>query len=216
MSIDTFEAERQFAEHLRQHGLVAPRLVADGHIHRCDVAAKNKSGKNDGTYLLHIHSDYAVGGCKNWTAVDHGWEKWVYRRKGWQPSATQQREIEQAIKEARTKYEKELARKRAEARARAENMWKDADDATSHPYARRKRLVPHELRAIQFGDGDWPLLVPMYDEQEELVNLQFIHTDGRKHGLTGGPQSRVHYWVNPPGQDQQPRLVVIADGWATA
>src|SRR6516162_5243848 len=98
MSIDTFEAERQFAEHLHQHGLVAPGLVADGNIHRCDVAGKAKSGKNDGSYVLHICSDYAVGGCQNWTAADHGWEKWHYRRKGWKPSAQQQREIEQAIK----------------------------------------------------------------------------------------------------------------------
>ena len=57
----------------------------------------------------------------------------------------------------------------------------------------------------------------MYDAKNKLVNLQFIHGDGRdrdKYGLKGGPQKDVHYWIAKP-KDGQDTIIYICEGWAT-
>ena len=45
---DNYDIQRQMAEHLAQAGLVVEQLEADGEIHRCGVAGKER-GK-DGSY----------------------------------------------------------------------------------------------------------------------------------------------------------------------
>jgi phage/plasmid primase-like uncharacterized protein len=215
MPIDRYQAEQKFKEAMRQHGLaLAGELNADGQIYRCNVDGKGPAGKNDGAYLLHVHADYICGGYQNWTS-GQGWQKWSYKRPGWKPTPQQQREIEQAIKQARRKGEKELAEARLKARMKAKEMWAGAVNASaSHPYARRKQLEPHGLRSIQFENGNEPLLVPMYNAKRKLVNLQFIHADGRKHGLTGGRQKDTHFWLIRPDKVDS-KTICIGTGWAT-
>ena len=47
-------AQRQFIEAMRARGLTLPggRLIADGRVHRCDVAGNGKAGRGDGSYVL--------------------------------------------------------------------------------------------------------------------------------------------------------------------
>jgi phage/plasmid primase-like uncharacterized protein len=216
MAIDYSDAQRQFHEHLRECGLSTDHLVSDGKFNRCDVSGKGDRGVKDGSYVLHLHTDYSVGGCVNWTAADQSFQKWTYKRPGWKPTPQQQREIEQKIAQARSEYEAEKIKKWEEARTKANNMWKGAVKATaSHPYARRKRVDPQGLRTIRFKDGSEPLLVPMYNAKRLLVNLQFIHSDGRKHGLSGGRQGDTHYWLCKP-EKANSRTICIYEGWATA
>jgi phage/plasmid primase-like uncharacterized protein len=216
MTIDSLDAERQFAEHLREHGLQAQRIIGDGHRHRCDVSRKGDRGVDDGSYVLHLHADFAHGGCVNWTAADQSFQKWSYRRRGWEPTPEQRREIAREVERARNEYEAERRKKWGEARAKAKNMWKDAVKATaSHPYAQRKQIKPEGLRTIRFKDGsEPPLLVPMYNAERQLVNLQFIHADGRKHGLKGGRQADTHFWLARPDEVDS-RTICIGEGWAT-
>ena len=107
------------------------------------------------------------------------------------------------------------AKARAEARVKARRMWRDAEKATSdHVYCQRKNVKPRGLRAFRFKNGSRPLLVPMWGEDRKLQNLQFIHADGRKHGLKGGRQSDCHRWVKKPS-DGDGNTICICEGWAT-
>ena len=53
----------QFRAAMAERELIPPaEIIADGRIHRCDVAGKN--GRNDGSYKLHLDG-VPAGGFKN-------------------------------------------------------------------------------------------------------------------------------------------------------
>ena len=127
----------------------------------------------------------------------------------------EQNEICRAIKAAEDEYEKLRAKLQAEAAIKARRMWDDADKASSdHRYCARKQVAPHKLKMWRFQDGGNPLLVPMYSEGK-LRNSQFVHLDGRKHGLKGGQVSDCHFWIARPDKVEE-QVIVICEGWATA
>ena len=214
-NIDQGAARGQFAAALQQRGLclrAGGAIQADGQIHRCNVAGKTGyHGVGDGSYVLHVHANFAAGGFQNWTD-GYGWEKWTYKRPGWTPSVEEQRDIDAEIERARNDGEQELAKARGEACSKANRMWKSADKATAaHPYCQNKQVNPRGLKQWRFADGAWVLLVPMWDADSKLVNLQFVRSDGHKHGLTGGQQGDCHFWIDKPRRGQP---ICICEGWA--
>jgi putative DNA primase/helicase len=219
--ISDSRALEQFRAALRDHGLIAPNeLIADGQIHRCDVKKGSdgwprQSGKGDGSYVLHLNAHIPYGGFQNWTD-GRGWQSWRPNLKR-EFTAEERQEIGEAIERARSEHARYKAEVHAEARVKAKRMWRDAEAASdSHEYCERKQVKPVGLRMIQFRDGDMPLLVPMYDEDEKLQNLQFIHRDGRKHGLRGGDQTDCHFWIAKPEEVKSDRKIIcLAEGWAT-
>ena len=212
----TSDQTNQFLSAMHERGLeLSPLqdLRADGSIHRCDVIGK-KAGNRDGSYLLRLNGQFAYGWLNNW-ADERGVEPWHYSNGKHTPTAVEQLEIDRAVEAARDEHAKQLAKARAEARVKAKRIWGNAAKApAAHPYCRRKQVEPAGLRMVQFGDGD-TLLVPIYDEHNKLVNLQFIHADGHKYGLTGGRMLGCHYWVDKPNEDENDATICICEGWAT-
>lgn len=114
---------------------------------------------------------------------------------------------------------------RIEAQRAAQAAWAAGLPAESHPYLTRKginvaglRIAGADLRWRLFSDGEWrermavrrgDLLVPMYDPDGELVNIERI-TDKAKIGLAGGRRDGCHFRI-----EGGPR-VVLAEGLATA
>jgi putative DNA primase/helicase len=212
--ISQYDAERQFIDAMRRHGVVLghEHLLADGHIHRCHVAGKEASGKLDGAYALHLNPNYAYGGFQNWTN-GQGWQDWKFKRPGWEPSAEERKQMERDIEQARNARERELAEERTEARKKANGMWQGAEKAwASYPYCQRKRVKPADLRIYRFRNGDEVLCVPIHDEDEYLVSLQLIDADGHKHFLDGGRKQGCHYWI---GWRDQEKVICICEGRAT-
>ena len=223
--IDQSDAIRKFKDAMQSAGLVLSyKFEADGNIHYCDVADKGSAGIGDGRYLLHLHRNYAAGGFIDWTS-GHGWQKWNYKRPGWQPTPQERREIEEEMQRARTEAERERRKARIEARHKANRMWERAETApSSHPYLMRKQVKPYGLRAMRFNKtASWPLLVPMYNsETDRLVNLQFIDDSGYKPGrrdgsskrfLTGGLVGGCYYWI--AGRPKDPATIYLCEGYAT-
>ncbi|CFZ26724.1 bacteriophage P4 DNA primase [Salmonella enterica subsp. enterica serovar Typhi] len=58
------------------------------------------------------------------------------------------------------------------------------------------------------------LVVPLYDDSGELVNLQLISADGRKRTLKGGQVRGTCHILE--GQNQAGKRLWIAEGYATA
>ena len=183
---------------LREHGLIVDGVQADGKIHRCAVEGKKRYHK-DGSYLLHLDANYAAGGFQNF-CNEAGWVAWHYRKPDWRPSPEEERQFQYQREQSRRDYKRQLAEERTKARKWAKEIWKSAEEApASHPYAQRKQLDPVGLRLRHFNDGAEALLVPMYNKDGKLVNLQHLHADKEKpkHGVKGGEQLDTHYWVNP-------------------
>jgi putative DNA primase/helicase len=212
------EAKRQFIAVMSRHSLALSRgdgLIADGEIHRCDVAGKGNSGRGDGSYVLHLDGLIPYGGFQNWTN-GRDWQSWRLDL-GRKLTIDEQREVDRSIKAAGSGHEAYLAKVRTEARIKAKKLWRSAEQAPDrHEYCEPKKVKPHGLKVMRLKDGDTPLLVPMRDENGKLQNLQFIHNDGRKHGLKGGRQGNCHYWVAKPDEAETDRkIILVTEGWAT-
>jgi phage/plasmid primase-like uncharacterized protein len=206
------DAEKQFRAALATRGLVPPPggLVADGRIHRCDVAAKGRAGRGDGAYALYVNGPIPAGWFQNW-CDGLGVANWWYEN-GRQLSPDERRELERAAAAAKAEHEKYITEKRERARLLAQRMWRDADDAPAdHPYAQAKGVSPEQLRTLYNC-----LLVPMCGDNDDIENLLFIRDTGwAKHGLRGGRQAGLHFWVNAPPDDAPDPTICVCEGWAT-
>jgi phage/plasmid primase-like uncharacterized protein len=202
------EAILQFVAAMQsRHLALADRkqLIADGQWHRC--TATNKSSPNtDGTYRLCLNGPAPWGLYRNWTDgkdADH-WRGDLGRAL----TDAERAGLDRRIDQQRREHEKEAADLAAEACNRALDIWDSAEDApAAHPYLKRKRVKPHGLRVSEHGR----LLIPMYDPDCKLVNLQFIDDEGAKWFLRGGRAKGCYFQI-----DGKLGPIVVAEGFATA
>lgn len=140
------------------------------------------------------------------------WKLGINRR--WSSGSTNELSPEER-RTLRQEWEREKARREAitrtaqeEATHDAVGMWSAAERAKpDHGYVARKQIDHRPLR--QQGDA---LLVPMYDDEGRLWNLQRIKPDGEKRFLYG---ARVDGLFAIIGCFTGAREAVIGEGYAT-
>lgn len=177
--------------------------ITSGEVIRFDCAGEKKGRKN-GWAKLYL-DDRPAGAFGNWKLG-------INRR--WSSGTTNELSPEER-RALRTEWEREKA-KRDELRQIAQEeaindaigIWNGADKARpSHPYIARKKIGHRGLR--QQGDT---LLIPMYDDEGRLWNLQRIKPDGEKRFLFG---ARVDGLFMVIGDFDGAEEAVIGEGYAT-
>ncbi|HAX3809368.1 TPA: hypothetical protein JV381_003808 [Escherichia coli] len=115
--------------------------------------------------------------------------------------------------------ETDAARKNAA--ALAQTLMAKTCPGTGNAYLTRKGFPGRECRMLtgthRAGGVSWragDLVVPLYDDSGELVNLQLISADGRKRTLKGGQVRGTCHTFE--GQNQAGKRLWIAEGYATA
>jgi phage/plasmid primase-like uncharacterized protein len=202
------EARREYADAMRARRLVPPQdgIVADGKIHKCDVADK-RPGKGDGRYAFYPNKQVPGGWFINWSD-GRGVQNWHYT-KGGRLSAADRREVERTVKAGR----KQRAEHHIEARAEAEQTWRNGKPVPERfAYCVRKQVKPHGLR---FNRAKVSMIVPMYDEDDQLQSVEQIYADGTKLFLKGGRVSGSHFWVETPEKAPNEGTICITEGWVT-
>jgi putative DNA primase/helicase len=192
----------QFKNTMLDVGVQPPEtIIGDGKLRRFNI-----NGKPTGWYILHLDGRAAGSfGC---------WKLGI--KQNWKISGYSKRftdEERQAFAEQRRADEiqrqKEEAAKHNAAAQKARFIWSNAKSATEqdqHGYLINKHIKPHVARL--YGDA---LVIPIYNENNQLVNLQFIGADGTKRFLTGGQKKGCFCWVG-----EYADKVLIAEGYATA
>ena len=109
----------QFRAALVARNIIPPvPLIADGQLHRCDVAGKR--GKDDASYVLHLDG-FPAGGLESWQD-GRGWQPW--RLDIGRPLTRSERDaLARREVAARLQRAEETARSQAEARERAFRIW---------------------------------------------------------------------------------------------
>lgn len=106
--------------------------------------------------------------------------------------------------------------KHQEAAARSAKVWKEAEKADpSHPYLLRKAIPAFGIK--QIIQSRHALLVPMFDAQFRLWNLQYIAPDGMKRFMPGARTSGL-FWshaIHARNGKPTPGPVIIGEGFAT-
>lgn len=190
----------QFKTAMLDAGITPPVLIiGDGQLHRFKI-----EGKLNGAYKLHLDGRPA-GYFKDFKQdIEHTWKQ----AGAFMPlSAFQRQEFakKKALDEAAHQAEEDA--KHAGAAKKAVYIWNNAKPAPdNHPYLVTKRIGTHGARLGR----DNTLIIPLYDHDGYLVNLQFISATGGKRFLAGGLKKGCFY-----GMGTDPNTVLIAEGFAT-
>jgi putative DNA primase/helicase len=177
-------------------------LMVDGILHRVHVQG-DKRGTKNGAYILH-----ADGNPSGWFQHFNSGisKKWSLTGQFKPMSSLMKQQIE-AIQQRRNIEQKQRHNHTAE---KARFIWHSAKPITEpsqHPYLIKKRVQQHTARL--YGSA---LLIPIYDENKHIVNLQFIGVDGAKRFLSGGRKQGCYSVIGKPRSDSP---ILIAEGWAT-
>lgn len=178
-------------------------LIADSLLHRVHVQG-DKSGTKNGAYILHADGKPS-GWFQHFCSGAYG--KWTLSGKR-EPMTSAMREQIEADKQRR-KIEQQDRHNDAADKARF--IWynsKTVTEQNQHPYLVKKNVQPYGVRLYR-GDV---LVIPIYDEHQQLVNLQFIQADGTKRFLSGGRKKGCFLIIGKIGADE---IIQICEGWAT-
>lgn len=192
--------ETEFRQAMQAAGIsFSGEIIADGRLHRFHIEG-HKRGSLNGAYTLHFDNhpagwfmDYTTGLSQTWRSGNASSVSYVL--------------IEQ-IKKAKQQREAEILQKHATAAKRANALWPKSEQITrqsQHDYLIKKHIQPHGARI--YGDA---LVIPIYNEADELVNLQFINSQGEKRFLSGGRKHGCFHIIG----DLSDRIL-ICEGFAT-
>lgn len=171
---------------------------------RCDGDGK---GRQNGWAILYL-DERPAGAFGNYR-LNTGTLKWKSDADRPALSQAEREALQREWQETRERREAERRQSEREASRDAGEMWQRAEPAShDHPYLAKKKIDPTPLRQI-----GGTLLVPMYDDQGILWNLQRIDGDGSKRFLRGGRVDDLFCTIGSftkRGED-----AVIGEGYAT-
>jgi len=195
----------QFRADITNAGMVFKEaIIADGVLHRVYVEG-DKTGTKNGAYVLHANgkpSGYAEHFPSGFKII---WSLSVQREP---LSLSMRRQIEDHRK--RRNLERKYRQK--ETAKKAQFIWQRAElfnESSQHPYLIRKQIKPYLARLYKGA-----LLIPLFNESRELVNLQFIDADGNKRILAGGKKQGCFSVIGDSAKAERERLL-ICEGYAT-
>lgn len=193
-----------FTKHCEAQGLVIRDLIADGEIHRVPHIS-SKKGAVDGWYILHLSGKIPVGVCGCWKEPTFE-SKWM-ADIGRNMSFSERLEHDKLIAEIRAKREADrLASQQVAAEKAEDEVGTYADASADHPYLVRKRIEPHGIKIDRAGR----LVVPVIDQEGEILSYQTIDADGNKRFLKGGKIEGGFYELRG-----NRKVIFIGEGFAT-
>jgi putative DNA primase/helicase len=187
---------------MRDNGITPPEtIILDGVLHRF----KDESGKLNCWYTAHSDGR-AAGTVGNWkTGLKVNW-----KAEGNYSKLTDAQLLDFHIE----KHRQELIRKHEEkarhqeAMTKATYIWSQATLAPiNHPYLVKKHIGIHGARLGR----DNTLIIPLYNTNKDIINLQFISETGGKRFLSGG-QKKGCFYILEGVKDK----IIICEGFATA
>ena len=185
------------AEAMFAYGMTPPnQIVFDGEIHRF---GKKKSC----WYVAHLHP---VPVC-----IYGDWKLGITSKYAHSSAhtlrPTKLLQLQKTIKALQEKQRLGREQQYKEAKAKAQNLWNEANPAIFHEYLRQKCVLPLGIRVDQKNN----LLVPLSDGKD-IHSLQFIQPDSTKRFLKGGKTKGMFYQIKPI---KGPDKLLICEGYAT-
>lgn len=190
----------QFRQAMQAAGIsFSGEIIADGILHRFHIEG-HKRGSLNGAYTLHL-DNYPAGWFMDYTTgLSQTW------RSGNVFSVSY--ELTEQIKKAKQQREAEIFQKHAEAASKASYIWSQSrpiTDQSEHLYLTKKCIQPHGAK-INHGT----LVIPIHDASDQLVNLQFISSQGEKRFLSGGRKRGCFHIIGDLSDK-----ILICEGFAT-
>lgn len=197
----TSSIETEFRQAMQATGIhYSGDIIADGKLHRFHIEG-HKQGSKNGAYTLHLDG-YPAGYFQDYkTGISQTWRS----GNGCQPVSYA---LLQQINQAKQQREAKQRQRHAAATIKAVNIWsrsKPISQQSDHVYLVNKHIQPNGARL--YGDA---LVISIYNESDELVNLQFINPKGEKRFLSGGRKRGCFHIIGDLSQ-----RILICEGFAT-
>ncbi|WP_394809302.1 toprim domain-containing protein [Nitrosomonas sp.] len=197
----TSSIESQFRQTMQASGIhYSGEIIADGKLHRFHIEG-HKQGTLNGAYTLHLNGrpagyfkDYKTGISQTWRS-GNGCQSVSYA-------------LIKQINEAKLQREAEIRQKHEAAAIKAFHIYnrsKSIAKQSGRAYLVNKRIQPHGARL--YHDA---LVIPIFNESDQLVNLQFINPKGEKRFLSGGRKRGCFHIIGDLSQ-----RILICEGFAT-
>lgn len=209
IKISEVEAQQQFGDALRAHGLILKGLpIMDGKLHYAAVEG-NKGREQSGAYKGFYDNGRPAGSIYNYKSG--GWVgSWKADGEVVQISPAERAALaEQAATRAAEHLAERQAREAAGAKLAASMLAGAVPAEKYHPYLAAKGVDPVGIYVDEAGK----LLIPLRTIGGELRNIQTISPEGVKLYLGGAQKLGTFHLLGEirPGQP-----VAIAEGYATA
>ena len=174
-------------------------IIADSKLHRIYVNG-DKAGSKNGAYILH-----ADGKPSGWfqyykSGISGKWSL-TGKHEPLTKAMCEQIKADRESRQLETKLAHEVAVKKAEW------IMQNSKPVNNHPYLKRKGIKAHDARLYRDC-----LVIGIYGINDQLVNVQFISTDGTKRFLKGGQKKGCFAHIGKPATDQP---ILICEGFAT-
>jgi len=227
VKIGEWEAQQQFADAMRGHGLKPQGLpVLDGKLRYVAVEG-NKGREKSGAYRGFYDEGRPAGAIYNWK---QGGFVGTWKAEGElvPVSAVDQAALAAKAEAQAAERERERGAREAAGARLAVQLLAGAKPAdASHPYLAAKGIEGHGLQVavpgqtvpVQTAKGTarnvsiaGRLLVPLYDVDGEVRNVQTITADGTKLYLGGAQKMGTFHLL---GELRAGEPVIVAEGYAT-
>ncbi|SFE41225.1 toprim domain-containing protein [Nitrosomonas sp. Nm166] len=196
----SYSVVEQFRQVMRDAGIAySGEIIADGRLHRFHIEG-HKRGSLNGAYTLHIDGcpagwfmDFTTGLSQTWNSSSSSRIPYTVVKK---------------IKEAKAQREAEIRQKHKEAANKAVSIWRKSKPIArreNHQYLITKQIQQHSARLYHES-----LVIPIYNESDQLVNLQFISPQGDKRFLYGGRKRGCFHIIG-----DLTKRILICEGFAT-
>jgi putative DNA primase/helicase len=190
----------QFRQSMQAAGMIySGRIIPDSKLHRFHIEG-HKPGTLNGAYVLHLDGcpagwfqDFTSGISKTWSGGNGSKVSYA---------------LVAQIKEAKQQREAEIRQKHEAAALKAAEIWqksKPVNNQAAHPYLVKKAIQPHGARLFHES-----LVIPIHNEADRLVNIQFIDSEGAKRFLSGGRKRGCFHIFGDPT-----KRILICEGYAT-
>ncbi|MEA4896386.1 MAG: zincin-like metallopeptidase domain-containing protein [Oscillospiraceae bacterium] len=202
----TMDPREEFAQALRAAGLeLSGAPVMDGKIHRVPVTGRPHAV--DGAYQGFLdghpagwYQNYVTGEKSTWKAHGH-------TLTDEQKAALQVEAAERAQRRERER----LAEQEKVARQCSQDFAERPAASSEHPYLLEKGVLPRGIKESRTGEL---LLVPLYNVDGDLRNVQEIHPDGSKRFQPGGQKKGCFCLIDPEKRLDQGEIL-LTEGYAT-
>lgn len=195
------EIYEQFRQAMQAAGIhYSGEIVADDKLHRFHIEG-HKRGSLNGAYTLHLDGcpagwfmDYTTGISQTWRC-GNGFQHTPYK-------------LTQQIKEAKLQREAEIHQRQLAAASKAVSIWRNSKPIArkeNHTYLVAKQIQQHTARLYRES-----LVIPIHNESDQLVNLQFISPKGEKRFLSGGRKRGCFHIIGGASEK-----ILICEGFAT-
>ncbi|WP_413208293.1 DUF5710 domain-containing protein [Rhodospirillum sp. A1_3_36] len=200
----------EFAQALKKEGLVLKgKPDMDGKWHRVPVIG-DKQGSLSGSYrgFLDGKPNGSIMNYKNGQEA----VKWISTGTSLDPKELERLKVEANARQAAREDERKALSAGAE--KQAQSLWNDRDHGPirqDHPYLLRKDITASPT----IGSSRGNLLVPMYDTEGTLRNIQAIDPNGEKRYIKGGRKAGLMHVIGGGEDPTKGDFFILAEGYAT-